>query len=372
MVAADLGAGGIVAQALPGYEERPAQIQMALDVADVLESGEHAIIEASTGTGKALSVDTPIPTPIGWLRMGDIVVGDTVFDETGNPTRVVAAFDTMANRMCYEVVFSDGSSLIADAEHEWVSYAEPCDAAPPCTIVTTGEMAATLAVGPHGRSNHAVAVAKALVLPAANLPVDPYLLGLRQVSPIPSLYLRASPAQRQALLSGLLEAGSNARRVGTLSYETTSQQMAEDVYELACSLGFSPMQQDGAVRLERPHLRYVVAIRQVPTRPVRCIQVEAPSHLYLAGRAMIPTHNSIAYLIPIVRSGKVSLISTANKALQEQLFYKDIPFVQKLSNPFRQPWSRAWVTTSAWTGSRRSFPFNGWHPTRPLRTWRSS
>ncbi len=37
---------------------------------------------------------------------------------------------------------------------------------------------------------------------------------------------------------------------------------------------------------------------------------------------------SLAYLVPIVRSGKVAIISTANKALQEQLFYKDIPFVQ--------------------------------------------
>jgi len=44
---------------------------------------------------------------------------------------------------------------------------------------------------------------------------------------------------------------------------------------------------------------------------------------------MIPTHNSLAYLLPIVRSGKVAIISTANKALQEQLFYKDIPFVQE-------------------------------------------
>lgn len=38
---------------------------------------------------------------------------------------------------------------------------------------------------------------------------------------------------------------------------------------------------------------------------------------------------SLAYLLPIVRCGKVAIISTANKALQEQLFYKDIPFVQK-------------------------------------------
>ena len=41
------------------------------------------------------------------------------------------------------------------------------------------------------------------------------------------------------------------------------------------------------------------------------------------------TGKSLAYILPIVRSGKVAIISTANKALQEQLFYKDIPFVQE-------------------------------------------
>src|SRR5438874_7258294 len=41
------------------------------------------------------------------------------------------------------------------------------------------------------------------------------------------------------------------------------------------------------------------------------------------------TVKSLAYLLPIVRSGKVAIVSTANKALQEQLFYKDIPFVQQ-------------------------------------------
>ena len=43
---------------------------------------------------------------------------------------------------------------------------------------------------------------------------------------------------------------------------------------------------------------------------------------------------SLAYLIPIVRSGKVAMISTANKALQEQLFFKDIPFIQHNIQPF--------------------------------------
>ncbi|HLG60572.1 MAG TPA: helicase C-terminal domain-containing protein [Ktedonosporobacter sp.] len=41
------------------------------------------------------------------------------------------------------------------------------------------------------------------------------------------------------------------------------------------------------------------------------------------------TGKSLAYLLPVVRSGKVAIVSTANKALQEQLFYKDIPFVQQ-------------------------------------------
>ncbi len=55
---------------------------------------------------------------------------------------------------------------------------------------------------------------------------------------------------------------------------------------------------------------------------------------HLIAEATTGTGKGIAYLIPIIRSGRVALISTANKALQEQLFYKDIPFVQKHVAPF--------------------------------------
>ena len=37
---------------------------------------------------------------------------------------------------------------------------------------------------------------------------------------------------------------------------------------------------------------YVVDVRPVPSVPVRCVQVSGADHLYLAGRSMIPTHNS--------------------------------------------------------------------------------
>lgn len=43
---------------------------------------------------------------------------------------------------------------------------------------------------------------------------------------------------------------------------------------------------------------------------------------------------SMAYLIPLVRSGQVVVISTANKALQEQLHTKDVPFLQEHLQPF--------------------------------------
>jgi Rad3-related DNA helicase len=54
-VEADLREGGVLSKTLPGYEERAAQVEMARRVADALGTGEHVIIEASTGTGKSLA-----------------------------------------------------------------------------------------------------------------------------------------------------------------------------------------------------------------------------------------------------------------------------------------------------------------------------
>src|SRR5690242_3479929 len=71
--------------------------------------------------GKALAVDTPIPTPHGWRTMGDLRVGDAVFGADGSPCRVLAATEVMLGRPCYEVAFSDGQTIIADATHQWVT-----------------------------------------------------------------------------------------------------------------------------------------------------------------------------------------------------------------------------------------------------------
>ncbi|MCX6044734.1 MAG: ATP-dependent DNA helicase [Chloroflexi bacterium] len=44
------------------------------------------------------------------------------------------------------------------------------------------------------------------------------------------------------------------------------------------------------------------------------------------------TGKSIAYLVPAILSGKTIVVATANKSLQSQLFYKDIPFLREVMN----------------------------------------
>ncbi len=79
----------------------------------------HMLIAGATGSGKALALDTPIPAPDGWTTMGEIQVGGEVFDEHGHSCKVIAATPVMHGRPCYEVEFSDGTVIVADAEHLW-------------------------------------------------------------------------------------------------------------------------------------------------------------------------------------------------------------------------------------------------------------
>ena len=41
------------------------------------------------------------------------------------------------------------------------------------------------------------------------------------------------------------------------------------------------------------------------------------------------TGKTLAYLLPVIRSGKRVIISTGTKNLQEQLFFKDVPFLEE-------------------------------------------
>ncbi len=367
----------------------------------------HMLIAGATGAGKALALDTPIPTPRGWTTMGEVQPGDQVFDERGRPCSVLAATSVMYGRPCYEVEFCDGTVIVADAQHLWrtstpagrADSGEPRperpgrpaagmawvtrSAAPSgrgglalaerpgrsadfgrrprfdAQPITTAEMAATLRSA--GLINHSIAVAGALEYPQQDLPVAPYPLGawlagahrgrsrsssadseitevirgdrctagLLADKRIPESYLRSSVEQRMALLAGLLDTGGRCGPDGEVAFPATSERLGRDVHDLVIGLGYQatmlakPAQDKPAqgnfaqgsaaymvgfrlhgsvFRLEREltavrsvgagRQRHVVDVRPVQSVPVRCIQVDSPSRLYLASRSCIPTHNS--------------------------------------------------------------------------------
>lgn len=76
-------------------------------------------IEISRKGGKALSLDTPIITPNGYTTMGDIKVGDIIFDENGNTTNVTY-ITPIEYKTSYEIEFSDGEIIKACKDHNWM------------------------------------------------------------------------------------------------------------------------------------------------------------------------------------------------------------------------------------------------------------
>ena len=275
--------------------------------------------------GKALAIDTPIPTPGGWRRMGELRAGDQVFDQDGNPTAIIAATPVLSGRPCREVVFSDGQRLVADLSHGWVTRTRAERRGHrPGSVRTTAEIARSLRAGQEW--NHHIELAGPARYPSQPLPDDPYTLGRRLGAtamadaegradraeghrPVPAIYLRSSVAQRGALLHGLLEAGGRTDGRGRSEFVSVSESLADAVGELAAGLSCRPvtwkttstcrgveLRPAYRVRFTRagggPRSRAVVAVRDTGPRPVRCIQVAGAAGQFLAGPGFIPTHNS--------------------------------------------------------------------------------
>jgi replicative DNA helicase len=145
-----------------------------------LHPGQLIIVAGRPGLGKALALDTPLATPRGWTTMGKVRVGDRLLDATGHPTTVIALSEIVTDRRCYEVEFSDGSVIVADGSHRWLTHTRASRRyRRPSAVVTTEQIRATLwTTAADRRANHSVPVAAPLDLPEAELAVAPYTLGV--------------------------------------------------------------------------------------------------------------------------------------------------------------------------------------------------
>ncbi len=387
-----------------------------------LHPGQMIIVAARPGIGKALALDTPLVTPTGWTTMGRVHVGDQLVGADGRPTTVVAATDVLLDRPCFEVEFSDGEVIVADAEHQWctwdaqaraglderygprVGWPDPVgrSATAGPVIRTTAELARSIYQG--SRLNHAIATCSPLAVPAPDLPLDPWVLGYLLGAPddapghvpevvecraadrewvmkefdrlgchvrvaarpdrfevlglaagwlelgltrgarIPSVYLRGSAEQRTSLLQGLMDRAGDLDGHGRYRWSTTNDELARGVRELLSAQGCATAMhrryfsheghprppvweivvrsRGGLARLPRNDFsadvewhrdhetHFVVDVRPVRSVPVRCVQVDNADHLYLAGRSMVPTHNSTLAL-DVARHASVKHRQTA-------------------------------------------------------------
>lgn len=78
------------------------------------------LVNGSTGQGKALRLDTKIPTPAGFTTMGEIKVGDTIYDSSMNECNVEWISEVNDTPELYKITFKDGQIIYADKDHQWI------------------------------------------------------------------------------------------------------------------------------------------------------------------------------------------------------------------------------------------------------------
>ena len=250
-----------------------------------------AYIEISKKSGKQLSLNTLIPTPNGYTTMGEIKVGDELFDDNGCICHVVAKSQLDFSEQAYRITFKDGAVVEAGEHHQW--FGEYTHGKRKSIILTTREL---LSIPKDGNSyRFRIPVAGCVDYPKADLPIEPYLMGywlgngnavkpeitvktsdipsvLGNIMPhhkvenawqntgdsvifrikdlkhillrsfhekvIPTEYLHSSKEQRYRLLQGLMDSDGNINDLkGQAVYTSTEKALSESVSELLWSLG---------------------------------------------------------------------------------------------------------------------------------------
>ena len=200
-------------------------------------------------------------------------------------------------------------------------------------------------------------------------------LGVLNNKHIPQAYLRASIKQRLDLLRGLMD--TDGFNTGTktntcVGIDLMNEQLATGVVELVRSLGvrcsvskertyqngedvgprwrmlfnptFDPFTPGSVKSLERPEqdaqasrktVRTIVDVIPVPTEPTQCIEVDSPSHMYLVGEHMVPTHNSrlsatlVNWWVDTHPVDDTTVVTTATNWKQvRNVLWKEIPRVK--------------------------------------------
>lgn len=102
--------------------ERSPRSQLQRDCIEKLTTSNSSkiTVELKPGTGKFEPYSRHIPTPTkqGYTLMGDLKVGDYVFDRTGKLTKILKIFEHGIQDI-YKVTFADGRIALCGLDHLW-------------------------------------------------------------------------------------------------------------------------------------------------------------------------------------------------------------------------------------------------------------
>ena len=109
----------IKANVVPAYK-RLASGMMGMDypLYGGLPYGRLMVYAGLEHSGKAQPLDSLVLTDNGYVRMGDIVVGENVLGADGNVHKVIGVYP-QGTKPVYKVSFSDGTSTLCCNEHLW-------------------------------------------------------------------------------------------------------------------------------------------------------------------------------------------------------------------------------------------------------------
>jgi len=316
-------------------------------------------IAGKAGSGKCLNMDAPILTNNGWIRMGDINIGDKVAGSDGEFHNVTGVYPQGLKDLV-KVIFSDGCEVECCKEHLWATKNEQQK---DYTVKSTQEIIDTLQ-GHDGRKNHFIPLVKPVNFQEKKLIIDPYVLGIllgngritqNQVQLasadktnvivselknlnlmgkksnskfIPEIYKNGSVEQRIELLQGILDKGGSVSKKNKIIYSTVSDQLANDFKEIINSLGGivkhtlkgknKNRQRCNVLCVNLPHeiqpfklkrkldlikdyveeyypTRYISEIIEIGQKECQCIMVDAEDHLYVTSNYVL-THNTVISL----------------------------------------------------------------------------
>jgi len=127
--------------------------------------------------GRAQPVYTPVLTPHGFRRIGELAIGDLVVGSNGEPTPVIGVYP-QGEKDIYRVTAQDGASTLCTGDHLWaVATRDDRRRGKPLRVLTTREMIGNLRANHYHRYELPLLSAP-VCFPDQDVPLDPYALGL--------------------------------------------------------------------------------------------------------------------------------------------------------------------------------------------------